>query len=399
MKRCVFLVLSAALFISACSNSSDNGPAFTTDDLQAILASKLQEYSTGKPNFPGGLAMQIITPKGEYFISTGMGSDMSDGYHFRVASCTKTFTASAIMLLYQQGRLNINDLITANIPGTNTPYVQADPGYDIPYKDEITIKMLLMHRAGIFDLTNTKVPEEVSEPYAGQNYCDWVLESDLNHQFSTDEFAGVDAKDSLSYFEPGSSYHYSNTGYSILGKIIERVSGESYQDYITNKLISPNDLSGTSVPVDALDNTLPAPYAEGYIYDGASTTNVTVSNMSMNIAEGNIISTPRDLANWCNRLMHIEAGLRSDIVEMMTNGLPADSGYYGLGIAYSDTTGYGHSGAHRGYLTNMYYLPDKEITYVMFTNTWDLSSGTSTIYAQLSMMQQAADAIIARMGY
>ena len=277
-----------------------------------------------------------------------------------------------------------------------------DSDYDIPYKDQITIRMLLMHRAGVFDVTNTNIPESVSEPYAGQNYCDWVMGSDPNHQFSADEFAGVVARDDLSYFEAGSDYHYSNTGYSILGKIIERVSGKSYRDYITSELITPNGLTGTSVPVDALDNTIPQPFATGYVYNGSSCEDVTVSNMSTNIAEGNVISTPRDLANWCYRLMHAQNGLRSDIVEMMTNGLPTTAGgssYYGLGIVYSDATGYGHNGAHRGYLTNMYYFPDKDITYVMFTNVWDMSSGISGIVAQLTMMSNVADAVIARMGY
>ena len=115
MKRYILMVLFATLFISACSNSSDNGPYFTTDDLQAILASQLSEYSAGKAGFQGGLAMQIITPDGEYFVSTGMGSDMSNAHHFRVASCTKTFTASAIMLLHQQGRLDI----TSSSPQTS----------------------------------------------------------------------------------------------------------------------------------------------------------------------------------------------------------------------------------------------------------------------------------------
>jgi D-alanyl-D-alanine carboxypeptidase len=400
MKRCIPAVLFAALFISACSSSS-NGPEFTTEDLQSTLTVRWHAYTDAKPNFPAGLAMQIISPKGEYFISTDMGPGMSNGYHFRIASCTKTFTAAAIMLLHQQGRLDINDIITDNIPGTNTPYVPMT--YTVHGYNQITIKMLLMHRAGVYDITNSDIPQDVPEVYAGQNYCLWVLNSDPNHQFGFDELVGVNAKhpDLIYYFEPGSSYHYSNTGFSILGKIIERVSGQTYQDFITSKLLTPNGLTQTSVPVDALDKALPAPFSEGYRYDGPNSRNVTVSNMSLNIAEGNIISTPKDLSRWWWRQMHGEAGIRMENVEMMMNGLPTTvggTGYYGMGIDYSSRMGYGHNGAHEGYLTNMYYFPDKDVLYVMYSNAWDESTDSSMM-DQLLAMIDASNLVLARMGY
>ena len=187
--------------------------------------------------------MQILSPKGEYFISTGMGQDMTNAHHFRTASCTKTFTAAAIMLLHQRGKLNIEDKITDSIPGTNTPYVPTTADFNIPNKDQITIRMLLMHRAGVFDVTNDELPDSVPAPYGRKDYPDVVLEQDPNHQFTLDELIGVDAAYRLSYpFAPGSDYHYSNTGYSILGKIIERVSGKTYGDFVKTELMVPNGL-------------------------------------------------------------------------------------------------------------------------------------------------------------
>ena len=399
MKLKILAVLSAVMLFAACSSSDT--PEFTQEGLQETLAVEWQAYSKDKTNFGGGLAMQILSPKGEYFISTGMGQDMTNAHHFRTASCTKTFTAAAIMLLHQLGRLDIEDKITDSIPGTNTPYVPATPNFGIPNKDQITIRMLLMHRAGVFDVTNDELPDRVPDPYKKKVYPDVILQQDPNHQFTLDELIGVDAAYQLSYpFAPGSDYHYSNTGYSILGKIIERVSGMAYGDFVKTELMVPNGLLNSSLPADAFDLGLPPPFAEGYVWNGSALENVTISNMSVNIAEGNVITTPRDLVRWCSRLLRGEAGLNKATVEMMKNGMPSGGGgTYGLGISHSPTLGYGHSGAHAGYLTLMFYRPETDVTFVLFSNVWDFSSGLPSIGSQMSAMAEAANKVLAQMGY
>lgn len=399
MKRIMVLAFLVVSFISSCSSSNNSSPG---EELQNVLATEWQTFSQGKTNFGGGLAMQILSPKGDYFISTNMGPEVGNTWHFRTASVTKTFTAASIMLLHQQGKLNIDDKITDNIPGTNTPYVPITSDFDIPYKDRITIRTLLMHRAGVFDVTNSPLPDTVPPPLGGQVYLEYILGLDPNHQFTFDELVGINARYQLSYFEPDSNYHYSNTGYSILGKIIERVSGRSYADFVRESLLVPNGLSETSVPVDAFDNTLPEPFVDGFNWDGATLANVTVSNMSGNIAEGNIITTPKDLAVWGSNLMHGKAGLNSTIVEMMKYGLPTSATgttTYGLGIMHPPTLGYGHNGAHEGYLTLMFYRPDTDVTFVLFANVWDLSDGISTLAKQLDFMGQTANKVLEKLGY
>ena len=88
-KKIGLSILAILFLLSACSS--------TQDKMQSVLNAKWQTYSQGKNNFTGGIGMQIISPKGTFFISTDMGSDASDKMHFRAASCTKTFTAAAIM--------------------------------------------------------------------------------------------------------------------------------------------------------------------------------------------------------------------------------------------------------------------------------------------------------------
>ncbi|MCX5711819.1 MAG: serine hydrolase, partial [Candidatus Omnitrophica bacterium] len=334
--KVVFIVCMSVVAI-ALSRCRFDQPSFTKAGLANILETEWLAYKKDKPNFNGGLALQILSPKGNYFVSTGMGSDITNSCHFRIASVTKTFTAAGIMLLHQKGLLNINDKITDIIPGTSTPYLPNTPDYDIPYKKDITIKMLLMHRAGIFDVTNNDIPDNQfshGAPYVGQSYISYMEEKDKEHTFTFDELVGINAKNQLSFFAPGSAYHYSDTGYSMLGKIIERVSGKSYVDFIKDELLVPNGLVSTSLPWKGSNQTMPESFAKGYDWSPKGLEEVTLSNMSPHVAEGNIISTPLDLAIWGKRLLKGEAGLNKESVAMMKEGMDKGDGThskYGLG--------------------------------------------------------------------
>ena len=225
------LIMTLGLVWTACSSSIQT-------DLNNLLAEKWTAYGSGKPNFGGGLAMYIISPQRNYYASTNMPNGTEDT-HFRGASTTKTFTAAAIMLLHQQGKLSIYDLITANIPGTSDPYIPDTADYNIPNKDRITIQMLLNHRAGVFDVANEAIPDDKPVDYHGQNYIQYVLSSDPTHTFTFDELVGVVATNDLSYFAPDTGYHYSDTGYSMLSKIIERISGQRYDQFLHDNFIPP----------------------------------------------------------------------------------------------------------------------------------------------------------------
>lgn len=378
----------------------DAGPARA--DLQAILDTEWRAFTKDKTNFTGGLALQILSPQGDCFLSTGMGDDMKNDRHFRIASVTKTFTAAGIMLLDQRGALRIDDKITDMIPGKDIPYVPDTPEYAIPYKDKITIRMLLMHRAGVFDQSNNPVPEnEYSRAleYVGKNYLEYMLEKDPEHTFTIDELVGVNARNHLSFFEPGTAYHYSDTGYSILGKIIERVSGKSYGDFVRDELLVPNGLSGTGLVEKGADQDLPEPFVRGYVWMKGTPTEVTRSNLSPHVAEGNIYSTPFDLATWCKKLLKGEAGLTKETVGMMMKGMVRDmpNSEYGLGLVSFPATGYyGHGGAHEGYLTMMYYNPSTDVAYVIFTNVWDAGNGMDSIKAEFKLMADIAERVIAK---
>jgi D-alanyl-D-alanine carboxypeptidase len=342
------------------------------------------------------MAVYIESPSGNYFASSGMAAGIDQNARFRIASNTKTFTSAAIMLLDQQGKLHIDDTIVSLIPGQGVPYVPNTAPYNIPYKASITIRQLLSHTAGVFDVTNEEIPKTCSVPYAGQSYADYILATDPNHPFSPDELVGVAATCQLSYFSPGAKYKYSNQGYSILATIIERVSGMPYDQFIIQNLITPNGLSSTSVPMLGTDQTIPPPFNPGYLYKNGVMKDVTQSNMSLNIAEGNIISTPADIARWVRRIIRGEAGPNSTSVNAMTTLTSQSLNSYGLGIIYSSGLGYGHNGAHVGYLSLMVYDPAVDVTTIFYFDIWD---DTNLLGDQWTLFMKAARDARAAVGY
>lgn len=365
---CLLVLVLLCLATLACGSGRGPTPAET---LQASVTSRWNGYkqSHGLPG--GGLAVYLETPGGNYFASSGMPAGLDPHTHFRVASNTKTFTSAAIMLLAQQGSLNLDDTIAATIPGQSVPYVPATAGFEIPYKAGITIRQLLSHTAGVFDVTNELVPATSAVPYAGQNYPLYVLALEPDHPFTPAELIGVNAACQLSYFAPGAQYHYSNTGYSLLVTILERVSGLSYDQFILQNLIAPNGLTATSVPMLPADRALPAPYAPGWLYKDGQLTEVTEDNMSLNTGEGNIVSTPADLARWIKRLVKAQAGPDAASVQAMMTPTTQSGQAYGLGLTCAPGFGYGHTGAHQGYLSLMLYDPAADVTLVLYFNIWD----------------------------
>ena len=329
--------------------------------LDNLVKTKWASYSASNPSWEGDVAIYIMTPKGNCFSSSN--PSYTSAYHFRGASTTKTFTAAAIMLLNQQGKLNIDSKITDLIPGSTETYVPATANYDIPFKNQITIRMVLMHRAGIWDVSNSDIPATSEATYKGQSYLRYIEAKDPTHTFTFDELLGVVASNHLSYFPPNTSYHYSDTGYSLLGKIIERISGKSYRIFVEENLLKPNGLTDTSFPDLGKENTLPSPFIPGYSYANSKMYYTTEDNMTPHVAEGNVISTLKDLGTWIRELMRGEAGVSSKSVEMMSRG--TKSGAYGLGLSYVKGLGYGHDGGHAGYATVAKYDPKQDITVII----------------------------------
>ncbi|MCU0641934.1 MAG: beta-lactamase family protein [Candidatus Margulisbacteria bacterium] len=381
----IFGCLLAAVCLVGCATLSGSGSQYQTD-LQNLVTSQWASYGSGKANWGGGVGLYIMSPKGKYFAASGLVAGADENIHFRGYSTTKSFTAVAIMLLQQQGKLNIDDKITALIPGSTETYVPGDANYNIPNKDQITIRQLLGHKAGVFDVGNNIIPTTEAVPYAGQRYIDYVKEvvPDPDHTFTFDELVGVAATCELSDFAPGTRFHYSNTGYWIIGKIVERVSGQRLYEFVRDALLLPNGLTATSFPYLGTDQTVPAPFTPGYGWAGGTILDLTVENVSGFVAEGNIITTPADLANWCQKWITGRSGLSQTSVDQMMDCQPTgeEHRFYGLGCNYTPGLGYGHNGGHPNYLTVMRHDPSQEVTVVVFCSAVNIED----LYGEVNFM-------------
>ncbi len=355
--------------------------------LQEMVSTKYNAYQETN-GLPGGagILMYMQSPSGNWLATAGLPEGSNENWHYRIASVSKTFTAASIMLLDQQGKLNIDDLVTADIPGQSEPYLPGSPNYAIPNKDQITIRQLLSHRAGVFDVFNYPVPATSGVPYAGTTYGAYMM-SVLNgpdHQFTLDELAAVLVATQASFSAPGEEYHYSDTGYSLLAKIIQRVSGQSYDRFLADNFFGPMGLTETSAPWSAYDNALPDPSLSGYSNIGSGFVETTEDNMSSQVGPGNIISTPADITTWVRTLLSGGGPLTREQAARMLAVEPGNK-TYGLGIGNSEA-GAGHSGAHPGFVNLVGYNPDDDVAVVVVTPFIDYNN----LEAHLALITEVA---------
>ncbi len=395
---CFLAILLFSCFSFSCSkeNSDSEIKPITNhqQELQELIDNTWNDFVDGKENYPGGYALKIIAPAGEYYVACGDLSETTEHTHFRAASTTKTYTAAAIMLLHQEGKLNIDHKITANIPGSDQPYLPETENFDIPFKEDITIKLLLQHRAGMWDIINQDIPDTVSEPYAGMRYCDYITDilQQPDHTFTIEETAGIVSKHQLYNSKPTTEFHYSDTGMGLLGLIIERVSGKRFDQFLAENFLKPLNLNNTHFPFLGTDISLPEPYAPSWVFVDGQIIEVPFHNISMHVAEGNMVTTPSDLAHWTKNLYTGKAGINYENVRFyMMDCLPTFESHqnYGLGTVFTPELGYGHNGGHVAFFTVARYNPENDLTVVMYTNIWDFNIMMNDMMAELLQMYSA----------
>jgi D-alanyl-D-alanine carboxypeptidase len=347
----------------------------------------------------------IQTPSQTYFASAvapGRQAITPDTY-FRFASNSKNFTATATMKMYQDGWLDYKAKITDLIPGTNLPYVPATPDWNIPYKSQITIEQLLQHSAGVYDTDNDTIPG-----LRGETYTNYVQTRDSTHQFTTEGLIKPLIDHQLKYFVPGNGQHYSNTGYAILSRIIERVysarSGRTrtYADYLYNHITGPNSRVPipVSFPYQASDQLLPQPSVASLIRNSTKWgVGFGPVNMSAHVGEGNGYGTVAALNKYIRSLMRGENVLSKQTVLLMQNDGSVAKREYGLGTELFNNLGYGHNGAIAGYLSMMTYDPNTDVSVVAMLPLWDFVRGQASFNTCFYHMYYAGYAAKRALGY
>ncbi|EEK50015.1 beta-lactamase family protein [Bacillus cereus ATCC 10876] len=235
---------------------------------------------------------------------------MKTDFRFRIGSVTKTFTATVILQLAGENRLNLDDSIENWLPDV----IQGN-GYDAK---QITIRQMLNHTSGIAEYSRSKEADFTN----------------TKRLYTAEELVkiGISAPPD---FAPGKGWSYSNTGYVLLGMLIEKVTGNNYAEEIENRIIEPLELSNTFLPGNS--SIIPGnKHARGYVQqeEGSELKDVTYFNPSIASSAGDMISTADDLNKFFSYLLGGKLLKEKQLNQMFTT-VPAGRGGingYGLGI-------------------------------------------------------------------
>ncbi len=263
---------------------------------------------------------------------------------FRIASMTKQFTAMLILQLVHEGHVKLNSTIS---------HYLNDYRKDISQK--VTIHQLLNHTSGI------------------PNYLriNGFIKNNSRTTYSVDEFIKEFCSEDLD-FEPGSKFRYSNSGYSILGKIIEKVTQKSYQDALTQKILKPLGMMDTGF--DSASTVLKS-RVSGYENNLDGYENTDYLDMSIPYAAGSMYSTARDLMIW-DAALYTEKLLNNKLAKKMYQVSTHRNYAYGWEVSKLPEKEFGksltrinHSGSINGFNTSITRIIEDKYLIVLLNNT------------------------------
>jgi len=260
---------------------------------------------------------------------------------YQIASNSKQFTAMAMLMLEDEGKLDLDDHVSKYLSG-------------ISGGDKITLRQLLSHTAGLQD-------------YWPHDYSFAAMAKPVTPQGIVD----IWAKKPLDY-EPGTLWQYSNTGYVVAGLIVEKVSGMKLFDFLKARIFTPLGMSSAMDQDDAIGPRFPQPYGRAAL---GPVRPDTPAARGWLYAAGELSMTPTDLAKWdiarINRtLVPDDDWAAQENPVKLTDG--KDTGY-GLGVQVGDRNGHkliAHTGESVGFLSANYVYPDDKAAVVVMTNSW-----------------------------
>ncbi|HVC82362.1 MAG TPA: serine hydrolase domain-containing protein [Chloroflexota bacterium] len=308
-------------------------------EIDALLRERYQ------PDQPGVAVIvsrrgTVIYRGGHGLANLELGVKIEPHMVFRLGSITKQFTAAAILILRDEGKLSLDHPITTYLP-------------DYPMHDQtITIEHLLRHTSGISNYTG--------------------LPSFLTNQrqdLSLDQLIDTFKNEPLD-FVPGAKWDYSNSGYILLGAIIEKASGLSYEEFLQKRIFEPLGMSHSGY--DHTERIVPGRVA-GYQTGATGLENAPYLSMTIPRAAGALISSVEDLAVWnealaTGKLLGPETVYQAWTSGTLTNG---DAHGYGYGwslFVYAGHRVVEHAGGIHGFLTDGIYFPDERLYVAVLGN-------------------------------
>ena len=345
------LLLAFTIFLFSCQSKKP-----TSD-----TAAKLDEFLSGQAahyNFNGNVLVaengKIVFKKSYGFADFDTKRLLNDSSVFELASVSKQFTATGILLLKDKGKLKLTDSLRQYFP-------------ELPYSN-ITIWHMLTHTSGLPDYE-----EAMNEKWDRSKIA-----------FNNDMIAFL-AKEKLPVlFAPGKKWTYSNTAYAILASIIEKISGQSFKDYMADNIFQPLGMHHTRVynTRRSLKDTI-ANYAYGFVYNDSLKKHFmpdSLPDFSFVIyldgiqGDGVVNSTTADLLKWDRAIKNHTLLSEETQIEMLKGQAIIDTvknSQYGFGV-FMEKNDFGniisHSGGWPGYTTFLARNADKDQTYVLLSN-------------------------------
>jgi CubicO group peptidase (beta-lactamase class C family) len=257
--------------------------------------------------------------------------------NFRLASVTKQFTAMCIMMLEEQGKLSYDTAIGSIFP-------------EFPsYGKNITIRNLLQHTSGLID------------------YEDLIIDS-LPYQITDREILEMMLQQDSTYFEVGTEYRYSNTGYAILAMVVEKLSGHSFAEFIKANIFDPAGMDSTLAYEKGISEVPQRAYGYTVGYDTTKFTDQSVT--SAVLGDGGIYSSLNDLYKWDQALYTDTLVSQQSLKRAYTPHLEI----YGFGWRIDEYKGHPrvhHTGSTKGFRTVIQRYPEDQFTVIVLTNRND----------------------------
>jgi len=319
---------------------------------RAVVAARLDSLARAVQHTRPIASLAVAVMRGDdTLLATGYGfADLENEVPatartvYRLGSLTKQFTAVAIMQLFEQGKVALDSPMTVYLPAFPTQ------GH------RVTVRHLLTHTSGIKSYTSL-----------GPEWQDKVR-LDLTHE----QLLAL-IRDKPFDFSPGDRFLYDNSGYYLLGMIIEQVSGQTYGDYLRDHVFRPLGLSSTSY---CDERPLIKRRARGYVRadSAGGFANADPLSMTQPYAAGSLCSDVLDLLVWeralqTNRLISAASYAQMITPGKLNNGTTTG---YGFGLGLSQLDGHrrvSHSGGINGFQTELDYYPDDSLTVVALINT------------------------------
>lgn len=358
----------ATILVMSPSGMASAAPARPSAPKPADLASAADAIVRAAYPSDGPGAAVVIMRHGRVAYASGRGladverrRSITPATPFRMASITKQFTAAVILQLVDEGRISLDDPLSRFFPDYPSPGAGA------------TVRQLLNHTSGI--QSYTFIPGWWADP------------AKTNRPYTTAEMI-AQFRDQPVTAQPGEAWLYNNSGYVLLGAIIELKTGMPWYQAVEERIARPLGLS--SVTYERSGKTVPG-LALGYIEESGRRQLARPMHMSVPHAAGGLVGTVGDLAKWGSALHHgrvVSPALYQEMIRptQLRSGMTEP---YGLGLALYNIRGHaaiGHAGGFFGYNTDSAYVPADDLFIAVFANSDEPATSPEILLRRLAAL-------------